>query len=136
MYGIQVVMMQVVESQAPQSRDLDRIGVATRLGSRRRAATIAGTDDEESRAMTYRNPEAAPQSRIPAERRGRVVGRFCHVCATTYPLHRAAHSGKPLHGKDHVASPCAHEGDAFAAGADWWEPAVEVLPPAPAAAAT
>ena len=88
--------------------------------------------------MAYRNPQGAPASLVPAERRGRVVGRFCHVCACTYPLHRATHAGKPLYGKDHVASPCAHEGDAFAPGADWWEPAVEVLPEpavAPAAAA-
>jgi hypothetical protein len=34
-------------------------------------------------------------------------------------------------GRDHIASPCPHEGDRFADGADWWEPAVEVLPPAP-----
>jgi hypothetical protein len=85
--------------------------------------------------MTYRNPEAAPASAIAPDRRGQVVGRFCKACWETYPPTRLRHRGKPLHGKDHVASPCAHEGDAFAAGADWWEPAVEVLPPAPAAAA-
>ena len=87
--------------------------------------------------MVYRNPEAAPEGLIPAEQRGRVVGRFCHVCASTYPPYRAAHSGKPLYGKDHVAFSCAHEGEVFTPGADWWEPAVEVLPaPAPAAAAS
>ncbi len=77
--------------------------------------------------MTYRNPEAAPASAIPADRRGPVVGRICKVCWETYPLHRPRHRGKPLHGKDHVASPCAHEGDEFTPGADWWEPAVIVL---------
>lgn len=77
--------------------------------------------------MTYRNPQAAPASRIPAEQRGRVVGSFCNTCGNVYPLHRARHAGKPLYGKDHVASPCAHEGDAFAPGEDWWEPAVEVI---------
>jgi len=82
--------------------------------------------------MTYRAPQAAPESRLPAERRGKVLGRFCASCGSFYPLHRARHAGKPLLGKDHVASPCAHEGDAFAAGEGWWEPAVEVLPPPPA----
>lgn len=81
--------------------------------------------------MVYRNPDAAPASAIPPERRGAVVGSFCKVCYETYPLHRPHHSGKPLHGKDHVASPCAHEGGEFAPGADWWEPAVEVLPAPP-----
>jgi hypothetical protein len=85
--------------------------------------------------MVYRNPEAAPAGLIAPEQRGPVVGSFCHVCGSTYPLHRARHSGKPLYGRDHVASPCAHEGELFEPGADWWEPAVEVLPvPAPAAA--
>ncbi len=85
--------------------------------------------------MVYRNPQAAPESAVSAEQRGRVVGRFCHFCASSYPLHRAIHSGKPLYGKDHVSSPCAHEGDAFTPGEDWWEPAVEVLPVRAAAAA-
>lgn len=79
----------------------------------------------------YRELEAAPQSRLAAARRGRVVGRFCRACGNFYPEYRARHAGKPLYGKDHVASPCSHEGDAFAAGEDWWEPAVEVLPPPP-----
>jgi hypothetical protein len=35
-----------------------------------------------------------------------------------------------MYGRDHIASPCAHEGDLFVPGADWWEPAVEVLPEA------
>lgn len=79
--------------------------------------------------MVYRNPEAAPAGRIATEQRGRVVGRFCHACGASYPLHRDRHKGKPLYGKDHVASPCAHEGEAFAVGEGWWESAVEVLPP-------
>lgn len=78
--------------------------------------------------MAYRQPEAAPQSRIPEARRGRVAGRFCHTCGSIYPLHRSAHSGKPLYGKDHIASTCAHEGEAFQPAETWWEPAVEVLP--------
>lgn len=82
--------------------------------------------------MVYRNPEAAPESQIPAARRGSVVGRFCKSCFETFPLHRARHIGKPLRGKDHIASPCAHQGDEFGAGESWWEPAVEVLPPLPA----
>ena len=77
----------------------------------------------------YRQLEAAPRSQLADERRGRVVGRFCRACGNLYPEYRARHTGKPLYGKDHVASPCSHEGDAFAAGEDWWEPAVEVLPP-------
>ena len=78
--------------------------------------------------MVYRHPHAAPQGRLPEERRGRVVGCFCTVCGSIYPLHRARHSGKPIYGRDHVASPCAHEGDAFQEGAGWWDYAVEVLP--------
>src|SRR6185436_6349733 len=78
----------------------------------------------------YRYPHAAPASQIPEERRGREVARFCHTCAFFYPLHRTRHAGKPLYGRDHIASPCAHEGQAFEVGADWWELAVEVLPAA------
>jgi len=81
--------------------------------------------------MTYRIPDAAPQSQIPEERRGPVLGRFCRSCGSIYPLHRGRHTGKPVYGKDHIASPCAHEGEPFAAGASWWEPAVDVLPPLP-----
>lgn len=81
--------------------------------------------------MVYRNPEAAPTSAIPPERRGPVVGRICKVCYETYPPTRPRHSGKPLYGKDHVSSPCAHEGDEFKPGEDWWEPAVIVLPAPP-----
>lgn len=77
--------------------------------------------------MTYRNPQAGPASLIAPDHRGRVVGRFCHTCGSVYPLFHPRHSGKPLHGKDHVASPCAHEGDSFSPGEEWWEPAVEVL---------
>lgn len=80
--------------------------------------------------MVYRTPHAAPSSQIPEAQRGRVVGQFCRVCGTVYPLHRGRHVGKPMYGRDHIASPCAHEGDAFVAGADWWEVAVEVLPEA------
>ena len=79
----------------------------------------------------YRGPEAAPESSLPPERRGRVVGRFCRACATVYPLHARAHKGKPVHGKDHYASACTHEGDEFTPGEGWWEPAVEALPPPP-----
>ena len=80
--------------------------------------------------MAYRTEEAAPQSRITPERRGRVLGRFCLTCGAVYALHAAFHHGKPIHGKDHISSPCAHEGEAFEAGAGWWEPAVDVLPAA------
>lgn len=82
--------------------------------------------------MVYRHPEAAPLSQIPEERRGRTIGRFCHGCGAIFPLHRGRHSGKPVSGKDHIASPCAHEGEEFEPGAAWWEPAVEVLAPPPA----
>lgn len=85
--------------------------------------------------MVYRIPEAAPQSQIPEERRGRVTGRFCHGCGSIYPLHRAKHSGKSMYGKDHVSSTCAHEGEAFDPTESWWEPAVEVLPAPPVAPA-
>jgi hypothetical protein len=81
--------------------------------------------------MAYRGPDAAPASRIPAARRGPVLGRFCLTCGGVYALHQAVHAGKPIHGEDHVGSPCAHEGDAFTPGEDWWEPAVAVLPPPP-----
>ncbi|HUO87129.1 MAG TPA: hypothetical protein VM617_07040 [Thermoanaerobaculia bacterium] len=82
----------------------------------------------------YRNPEPAPASRVVPERRGAVVGKFCRSCGTVYPKFRARHSGQPLRGKDHIAAPCSHEGELFAAGADWWEPAVEVFPAPPPAA--
>jgi hypothetical protein len=80
--------------------------------------------------MVYRIPHAAPQSQIPEARQGRTIGRFCLVCGTIYPLHRGRHTGKPMYGRDHIASPCAHEGDVFSPGETWWEPAVEVLPEA------
>jgi hypothetical protein len=41
-----------------------------------------------------------------------------------------------MYGRDHIASPCTHEGEAFEAGENWWEPAVEVLPEAVKEAAT
>lgn len=78
--------------------------------------------------MTYRGSEAAPMGSIPEERRGRKVGRFCLSCGSVYPLFHRRHKGKPAYGKDHVAAPCSHEGEAFGEGADWWQPAVEVLP--------
>lgn len=81
----------------------------------------------------YRAPRAAPQSQIPEDRRGRVVGRFCHSCGSVYSLFAEKHVGKPVHGKDHISAPCSEEGKVFAAGAPWWEPAVEVLPAASAA---
>lgn len=80
--------------------------------------------------MVYRHPEAAPQSQLPEERRGRVVARFCRTCGSFYPMFRTAHAGKPTYGKDHISSPCAHEGEVFDPAYDWWEPAVEVLPQA------
>lgn len=86
--------------------------------------------------MVYRVPPAAPRSQVPPDRRGRLMGNYCLVCASLYPLHRATHAGRPVYGRDHIASPCAHEGDAFAPGESWWEPGVEVLPAAPPAAAT
>ncbi len=83
----------------------------------------------------YRMPHAAPEGQVPEEKRGRTVGRFCLVCSTIFPLHRAKHSGKGMYGRDHVASPCAHEGERFEPGADWWQPAVEIVPEALAAGA-
>lgn len=80
--------------------------------------------------MAYRTTDGAPASKIAAERRGPVVGRFCLTCGAVYALHAAAHHGKPIQGRDHIASPCAHEGEAFEMGEGWWEPAVEVLPAA------
>ena len=79
--------------------------------------------------MVFRAPKAAPQSRVPAERRGHVIGRYCLGCNQVYPLQRAVHTGDPIAGRDHVASTCPYEGWAFEPGARWWEPAVEVLPP-------
>jgi hypothetical protein len=84
--------------------------------------------------MAYRVPEAAPMNQIPEERRGKILGSFCLVCGSLYPLHRARHSGKPVYGRDHISSPCAHEGEAFEAGETWWQPGVEVLPAPPPAA--
>lgn len=81
--------------------------------------------------MAYRGPQAAPASRVPEERRGREVGRFCLSCGCIYPLFGRRHRGKPSLGKDHIVAPCSHEGDSFEAGAGWWEPAVEVLPAEP-----
>ena len=79
----------------------------------------------------FRAPRPAPASRVPEGRRGAVQGRFCHGCGGVYPTQRKEHSRDPIHGKDHIASPCSYEGSAFEPGADWWEPAVEVLPAPP-----
>ena len=57
------------------------------------------------------------------------MGRFCLSCGSVYPLFTRLHRGKPSFGKDHVSAPCTHEGEAFESGAEWWQPAVEVLPP-------
>jgi hypothetical protein len=73
-------------------------------------------------------PPSAPESALAPERRGRIVGRFCHGCRSVYPLFSARHTGKPSFGRDHVGSPCAYEGAEFSAAASWWESAVEVLP--------
>ena len=78
--------------------------------------------------MAYRLPRTAPASSIPEERRGPVAGRFCKACGGVYPRYAGHHAGKPMYGKDHVASPCTYEGDEFVAGAPWWEPALQVLP--------
>lgn len=86
--------------------------------------------------MVYRFPHAAPQSQLPEERQGRTIGRFCLVCGSIYPLNRMRHRGRAVYGRDHIASPCTHEGEAFEPGENWWEPAVEVLPEAVEKAAT
>jgi hypothetical protein len=79
--------------------------------------------------MVYRAPKAAPASRVSEERRGRAVGRYCHGCNQVFAPQKAAHSGDPIAGRDHVASTCPYEGWRFTDGASWWEAAVEVLPP-------
>ena len=81
--------------------------------------------------MPYNTPHVAALRYVPEDRRGPVQGRFCFACGSLYPSLRARHTGKPLYGKDHVAAPCTQEGQPFAPGADWWELAVEVLPPPP-----
>ena len=86
--------------------------------------------------MVYRVPSPAPESRVAPERRGPIVGLFCRACGGVYALHAGQHASKPVRGKDHIVSTCAHEGEPFTPGADWWEPAVEVLPPPPAPAPT
>jgi hypothetical protein len=86
--------------------------------------------------MVFRAPKAAPTSRVPDQRRGHVIGRFCHGCNQIFALQRRLHSGDPIQGRDHVASTCPYEGSTFEAGASWWELAVDILPaPAPAAEA-
>ncbi len=81
--------------------------------------------------MPYRRLPLSPLSQVATERRAAVRGRFCKVCGAIYPRFVAQHSGKPIYGKDHVASPCTHEGDAFDEAESWWEPAVEVAPAEP-----
>jgi len=81
--------------------------------------------------MVYRTSMPAPASRVAEERRGHQLGIFCLECGSVFSLHKARHSGKPVYGKDHISSPCSHEGEEFEPGASWWEPAVEVLPPPP-----
>lgn len=76
----------------------------------------------------YKAPNAAPKSAVAEDRRGPEIGRFCVGCAGVYPPYRRRHTGKPMIGRDHVASPCAHEGREFQPDEPWWEPAVEVLP--------
>jgi hypothetical protein len=86
--------------------------------------------------MVYRRPDVAPAGSLSEEQRGAEVGLFCHGCGSVYPLHRAHHHGKPTYGKDHIAATCVHEGEEFDADATWWEPAFEVLDPAPSEAPT
>jgi hypothetical protein len=86
--------------------------------------------------MVFRAPRAAPESRVPAARRGHVVGRFCSGCNQVFPLQRRMHSGDPIYGRDHVASTCPYEGWEFEVGAPWWELAVEILPAPPPVADT
>lgn len=81
--------------------------------------------------MVFRNPSAAPVSRVPEERRGRSLGKFCLTCSSVYPTHAAVHQGKPVMGRDHISAPCTHEGDRFVPGEGWWEEAVDVLPAPP-----
>lgn len=81
--------------------------------------------------MPYKTPHVSALRYVPEAQRGPVQGRFCLSCGSLYPSLRQRHTGKPLYGKDHVAAPCAQEGQAFTPGADWWEVAVEVLPPPP-----
>jgi len=81
-------------------------------------------------------PPSAPESALAPERRGPVLGRFCHGCKAVYPLFAARHVGKASFGRDHISSPCPYEGREFDPVEGWWEPAVEVLPaPAPPAPA-
>lgn len=80
--------------------------------------------------MTYRSLSLVPVGNVPEERRGSVGGRFCRDCGAVYPRFAARHAGRPIYGKDHISSPCSNEGKLFAAGADWWEDAVEMLPAA------
>ncbi|HPK66033.1 MAG TPA: hypothetical protein PKX99_05560 [Thermoanaerobaculia bacterium] len=82
--------------------------------------------------MTYRTLQAIPRSQLDPARQGEVLARFCRVCESFYPPLRRRHLGRPVLGKDLVSAPCAHEGELFVPGADWWEEAVAILPPPPA----
>ncbi len=75
----------------------------------------------------FRSVRPAPISRVPVEKQGAIVARYCKICRSFYPLYASRHAGKPLGGRDHVASPCSQEGRRFLEGEDWWEYAVEVL---------
>ena len=77
--------------------------------------------------MTIHRTPSAPSSQLPPERRGPAVGRACLRCGNVYSRFAPSHSGKPVQGKDHVDSPCSHEGQRFETQGTWWEPAVEVL---------
>src|SRR5947209_17655719 len=83
----------------------------------------------------YALPHASPAGHVPEGRGGRTTGRLWLLCSTIYPLHRARHTAKRMYGRGTSASPCAHEGEVFEPGADWWEPAVEIVPEAVAAGA-
>lgn len=82
----------------------------------------------------YRHIPSAPASSLDPARRGQTVGLFCKGCHAIYPSLAPRHTGKPAYGKDHIVAPCSYEGQPFADGADWWEPAVELLPAALSAA--
>ena len=66
-----------------------------------------------------------------AHHRPFLQGLRLHLFAPAHPAPRQVR-----YGRDHIASPCSHEGESFEPGANWWEPAVEVLPEAAEKAAT
>lgn len=75
----------------------------------------------------FRFSRCSPASSVDPEKRGEVVGRFCRSCGGIYPLYRQRHTGKSIDGRDHISPPCAHEGERFETGDDWFEDAVRVL---------